>query len=330
MKRKYFKDNQGQVFSLDIMIALIIVTVILGISADAMDIASYKAQDYSLRFSLERTTTDAADILIKSPGSPDEWESNGFNPDIIPGLAKKEIVTGKIAPNSLSLIKILKLKNNYNQLMYGKILPDGVNSSMVIYPVNPSLKPLVIRNDKVPINASEVVVANRTVLCDFLYATIMVGINGHLNSTPFLEQGSEWEVCPHMDHNHPDFKTGNPEWACHHFNVAVYDLNSTDFYVITDPVSATGSAEWGIDRADKQIDCKEKFSRYPILVNDKIAAAMGNDTSAVMWFHTLKKEDSKDSFNAYIVGVLKGTPVNQVKPDYLGPQPCFFVLQVWY
>lgn len=330
MGRKYFEDNEGQIFSLDVMLALIIVTVILGISADAMDMASYKAQDYSLRFSLERTTADAADILIKSPGSPDEWENNGFSQDIIPGLAKKEMSTGKVAPNTLSLIKILKLKGNYNQLMYGKILPDGVNSSMIIYPVNPSLSPLVIKNDKVPAGACEVAVINRTVLCDFLYATTVVGINGHLKPTPSIEQGFEWEVCPHMYHNQPDSQTGDPGWACHHFNVTVYDLNSTDFYVITDPTSVTGSAEWGIDRADKQIDCKEKFSRYPIHVNDKIAAAMGNDTSAVLWFHILTKEGSNNGFNAYIVGVLKGTPMDQVRLDNLGPQPCFFVLQVWY
>ncbi len=328
MGRKYFEDNEGQIFSLDVMLALIIVTVILGISADAMDMASYKAQDYSLRFSLERTTTDAADILIKSPGSPDEWENNGFNPDITPGLAKKEFLTGKIIPNTLSLVKILKLKANYNQLMYGKILPDGVNSSMILYPANPSLSPLVIKNDKVPASASEVAVVNRTVLCDFLYATAVVKINGHLNYP--LEQGFEWEICPHMNHNHSDLKSGYPGWACHHFNITAYDLNSTDFYVITNPVSATDSAEWGIDRADKQIDCKEKFSRYPIIVNDKIAAAMGNDTGAVLWFHILTKEDSPNSFDAYIAGVPKGTPVDQVRIDSLGPQPCFFVLQVWY
>ena len=65
---------KGQAFSLDVMMALVIITVIIGVSANAMDMVSYKAQDYSSRFSLERATVDAADILIKSPGSPDEWE----------------------------------------------------------------------------------------------------------------------------------------------------------------------------------------------------------------------------------------------------------------
>jgi hypothetical protein len=327
-KKNIMNDSWGQAFSLDIMLALIIVTVILGVSADAMDMVSYKAQDYSLRVSLERVTTDAADILIKSSGSPDKWENSGFSLDIVPGLAKKE--EDITVPNTLSLIKILKLKMDYNQLMYGKILPEGVNSSMMIYPTNPSLSPLVIMNNTVPTYASEVAVANRTVLCEFMHVTTVVKMKGRLNSVGYPEQGLEWEVCPHNDHKDPDSKSGDQGWACHHFNVTAFDLNSTDFYVITDPASVTSSARWDIDRADAQTECKEKFSNGPILVNDKITAFMGNGTSAVLWFHILTKGGSKDSFEGYIVGVPKGTPLDQVRLDYLGPQPCFFVLQVWY
>ena len=323
MDRKIFKDdNYGQVFSLDVMIALIIVTVILGVSADAMDMASYKTQDYSLRFSLERTTTDAADILVKSPGSPDNWEN--CSDDVIPGLAENKEV-----PNKLSFFKILKLKSNYNQFICGKILPKNMNSSMIIYPENPSLKPFVIMDDKAPPSACEVAVANRTVLCDFMHITVVIEIKRDSHLWP-TEQERELEICPHNDHNQPDLETRSSGWTCHHFNVTIYDLNSTDFYIITDPVIVTDSARWGIDRADNQMDCKEKFTGGPLLVNDKINAMLGNDTSAVLWFHILTNGNINDGFDSYIIGVPKGTPLNQVKLDYVGPQPCFFVLKVWY
>ncbi|MGZ7118900.1 MAG: hypothetical protein ACXVH2_04265, partial [Methanobacterium sp.] len=79
VKKNKFKDDEvGQAFTLDVMLALIIITVIMGISADAMDMASYKTSDFSARFTLERVTNDAADMLIKTPGSPDNWEL-GFN-----------------------------------------------------------------------------------------------------------------------------------------------------------------------------------------------------------------------------------------------------------
>ena len=329
MKKESFKkDDEGQIFSLDVMMALIIITVILGVSADAMDMISYKSQDYSSRLSLERVTTDAADMLIKSSGSPDKWEDYEFSGDMVPGLAKKE--AGQTVPNTLSLIKILKLKSNYNQLMHGRILPDGVNSSMIIYPLNPSLDPIMVMNNTVPESACEVAVANRTVLCYFMYIYTVIELMGHHNHEWPLEQGLEREVCPHMNHTAYDSKTGDQGWICHHFNVTMSDLNSTDFYIITDPASVTDSARWGIDRADNQRDCNEKFINGPIHVNDKITAVMGNDTKAVLWFHILTKGDSKDSFDGYIVGVPKGTSLDKVRLDYLGPQPCYFVLQVWY
>ncbi|MEL7670509.1 hypothetical protein [Methanobacterium sp.] len=323
-KRDFKKDNKAQIFSLDVLLALIVITVILGISADAMDMVSYKAQDYSSRLSLDGITTDAADMLIKSSGSPDKWEDYGIKSDTVPGLAKRE--AGHTVPNTLSFIKILKLKDNYFPLMYGSILPYGVNSSMVIYPIDHSLSPIIVMNDTVPESASEVAVANRTVLCDFMYVSAVIKIGRPKDQRGLAEQEIEGEVCPQTGHNS---KTGNPGWTCHHFNVTEGDLNSTDFYVVTDPAYVADSARWGIDRADTEGNCNEKFNNVPVLVNDKIAAVMGNDTNAVLWFHVLNG-DSRDSFDSYVIGVPRGTPLDDVKLNYLGPQPCFFVLKVWY
>ncbi|MEN6291380.1 MAG: hypothetical protein ABFD07_05110 [Methanobacterium sp.] len=322
-KRDFKKDNKAQIFSLDVLLALIVITVILGISADAMDLVSYKAQDYSSRLSLEGITTNAADMLIKSSGSPDEWEDYGIKGDTVPGLAKKE--AGRTVPNTLSFIKILKLKDNYAPLMCGSVLPYGVNSSMAIYPIDPSLSPIIVMNDTVPEGASEVAVANRTVLCDFMYISAVIKIKGHKDQQ--WSENQEFEVCPQKGHSNS--KTGDSGWVCHHFNITSGDLNSTDFYVITDPATVTDSARWGIDRADAEGNCNEKFSNVPVLVNDKIAAVMGNDTNAVLWFHVLNG-DSRDSFDSYVIGVPRGTPLDDVKLNYLGPQPCFFVLKVWF
>ena len=322
-KKDFKKDNKAQIFSLDVLLALIIITVILGISADAMDMVSYKAQDYSSRLSLEGITTDAADMLIKSSGSPDKWEDYGITGDTVPGLAKRE--AGCTVPNTLSFIKILKLKDNYAPLMYGSVLPYGVNSSMAIYPIDPSLSPIILVDDRVPESACEVAVVNRTVLCDFMYISAVIKIKGHKNQQ--WSENQEFEVCPQRGHNNS--KTEAFGWTCHHFNVTSGDLNSTDFYVITDPATVTGSARWGIDMADAQKNCNEKFSNVPVLVNNKIAAVMGNSTNAVLWFHVLNG-DSRNSFDSYVIGVPKGTPLDDVKLNYLGPQPCFFVLKVWY
>ena len=322
-KRDFKKDNRAQIFSLDVLLALIIITVILGISADAMDMVSYKAQDYSSRLSLEKVTSDAADTLIKSSGSPDKWEEYEISGSTVPGLAKKE--ENRTVPNTLSFVKILKLKDNYAPLMYGNILPYGVRSSMAIYPIDPSLSPIIVMNDTVQEGACEVAVANRTVLCEFIHISAVIKI-GRLKDQQWSEEG---EVCPHANHNQNNSKTGDSGWTCHHFNVTAGDLNSTDFYVVTDLATVADSAMWEIDRAETQVDCNWKFNKGPILVNDKIAAVMGNDTNAVLWFHVLNG-DSRDNFDSYVIGVPRGTPLDDVKLNYLGPQPCFFVLKVWY
>lgn len=324
------EDEGGQAFTIDVMVAFIVIVVIMGVSADAMDLVSYKAQDYSSRFSLERTTTDTADILIKTPGSPDKWEKYNFNSKVTPGLAKIDVQTEKIVPNTLSYKKIIRLQEKYDELMYGKILPNGVNSSLKIYPINNKLETIIIEDNAPSANAAEIAVANRTVLCDFMYVNILLGMNTHYNPSKQTENGMEGEICPYLDHKRPDFENRKPGWTCQYFNISINDLNTTDFYILTDPSSVTNSAKWGIDKADMQIICNENFGSGPININKKIESVMGNGNKVVLWLHVLTDGNPNDGFNAYIVSVPKGTDPGKVTIDYLSPQPCFFVLQVWY
>lgn len=342
MRKKDFKNEErGQAFSLDVMMALIIITVIIGVSANAMDMVSYKAQDYSARFSLERATTDAADILIKSSGSPDEWEKYVYSTSIVPGLAKKDVVTGRTISNTLTFRKINKLAQKYNTYMNGTILPDGVNSAMYIYPANSSLSVININNKTVPSSATEIAVVNRTVLCDFMYVNIVIGMNAHRNPAFPLEPGYDWENCTHtanvtspiQQHKQPNFETGTPGEACHHFNITKADLETTDFYIITDPRQLTNTApKWLIDRPEQMSENWQSFGSKgeAILVNNRILEVLGSDLEAVMWLHVKTPGDPKDAFDAYIISVPKGTPQDQVDLNYLNPQPAFFVLKTWY
>ncbi|MDD3984807.1 MAG: hypothetical protein PHY59_02715 [Methanobacterium sp.] len=84
-------DGRGQVFTIDVMLALILLTVIIGISADAMNIAGNKLYDYSTETSLNRIANNIADILINTPGIPENWEDIKYSTYITPGLAKYEI-----------------------------------------------------------------------------------------------------------------------------------------------------------------------------------------------------------------------------------------------
>lgn len=75
------------VFSTDLMMALIIITVVLGVSADAMDNVGSKIQDYYYANSVDRITTGAVDMMIKNPGEPQNWEELRTFDGVTPGLA---------------------------------------------------------------------------------------------------------------------------------------------------------------------------------------------------------------------------------------------------
>ncbi len=67
--------NEGQVFTTDMIFAIILVATVLSISSQAYDIASGQMQSYSTRYSLERTINDTTDILVKTSGDPINWET---------------------------------------------------------------------------------------------------------------------------------------------------------------------------------------------------------------------------------------------------------------
>jgi len=132
-------DHSGQVFTIDAMFALLLITVIIGLSANSMDIAGNKACDYSTEQSMDRIAGDTADMLIKTPGSP-YWEELKSFKSITPGLAKLENGTKTTSKNILDMNKISCLKKNPDLLK--KILPSSMSYSLMIYPVDPTLPTL--------------------------------------------------------------------------------------------------------------------------------------------------------------------------------------------
>lgn len=80
-------DNFGQIFTIDALFALLLITVLIGVSANSMDIAGDKIIEYSTEQSFQRIAENMADILIKTPGNPEHWENNKCLATVTPGLA---------------------------------------------------------------------------------------------------------------------------------------------------------------------------------------------------------------------------------------------------
>lgn len=315
-----FEECKGQVFTIDLFLALIIITVVIGMSANAIDMASSKILDSSAGTYLDRIATDAADILINTPGSHD-WEKSNSTILVTPGLTQDKDTGGTI--KVLSYAKISKLKLEYNTLM-GDVLPAGGSSSLTIYPVNSSLGPIQVGNKTPSASVTDVAVVNRTVLVNFRDYQVLTTV------------GSVSEICPHYNftgvtpHYKPNYNNSTPGWNCMPFTVTREDMDADDIYILTDPNPPPDSqAIWMIDGPSNFATNDENFQTQPLLVNNRISTMMSGQDDITLWLHVFTSGDPSKSFNTYLVAVPKGTPSGDIRIEYLNHYPCFFVLKVW-
>lgn len=107
---RIIEDGQGFVFSLDLLLALIPLTILLGTVVMGMDNIMYLSQNTIFQSSLDRHASDVADALVETPGVPYNWEQTG-NPSTI-GLAKYNVKKGLPEENYLSPAKVAAMNNN--------------------------------------------------------------------------------------------------------------------------------------------------------------------------------------------------------------------------
>lgn len=315
-------DDQGQVFSIDALFALILITVVIGMSANAADIAGFKISDYSAGKSLDRIATEAADILINTPGSIN-WEKSNTTSFITPGLAQDDNGS-KNSTKILSYNKIAHLKNEYTELICN-VLPRGASSSLTIEPTKSNLKTMIIGNETPSTDISNVAVVNRTVLVNFKDYTVLINM-GKSTQSDHCPHYSCMKCTGHGSNNHNDSLI----WCCKCFKITQKDFNTTDFYILTDPyASGCNMAGWILDNQDNSSEQLENFQAHPQLVNDKIGSILGDNNEVVCWLHVSISCDSPNQFNTYLVGVPKGTSPEDVRIEYLSPEPCFFIFRVW-
>lgn len=315
-------DEKGFIFSLDVYLSLVIIILILGISADAMDIAGNKIDDFCSEQSYQRITGDVCDILIETSGSPENWDEMRTFTGVSPGLAETKSSSGT---NKLSPEKIKALEKN-PELM-DKLIPEGFKCSVSIYPFDPSL-PIVSVVNQTPNFNTEVYVANRTVVYSYnpyvIYSLTKIekGLDGNFSHYK----------CPHSlikddTHDSPSFKNKKPGWVCNVFKIAPEKLNATDFYLMTGPPHILDKkALWMIDAPDDLTDRVEKFEDHPLDVTCRIRDI---DDNGVLVFHTYTSAEYDKAFKIYLVGVPTGTPLNNVNVNYVGLKSGYFILKIW-
>lgn len=100
-------NERGQIFTLDMFFALALTVLVVSYSGLALEQARRQAEGYALRYSLERTANDAADVLVRTLGLPENWEKNAETLET-PGFAEEN--EGNSVPNTISVMKFGQLR----------------------------------------------------------------------------------------------------------------------------------------------------------------------------------------------------------------------------
>ena len=103
------RDSRGYMFSLDLLLALIPITIILGMVAGDIDNMMYQVQDTVFRGSMDRVAFDTMNTLLETSGTPTNWEETG-NPSVV-GLATYDSSQGPVE-GTIDTAKLTKLKDS--------------------------------------------------------------------------------------------------------------------------------------------------------------------------------------------------------------------------
>ncbi len=186
-------NNKAQLFTLDLLLALVSLTLVLGMSANAIVGVTTQIQEYSTTYAFYVRTNDALDVLVKTSGVPVDWEDSG-NISLV-GLAAWDISNNKPISNYIDAWKYYSLNSSDLVNLLGT---SNYNLSIYIYNMssyNISNFSLPNYGAPVPDNATEIISAERIALIDNLLAIKSASPNGLTNINNTEHGGGATETC---------------------------------------------------------------------------------------------------------------------------------------
>ncbi|MCK9150655.1 hypothetical protein [Methanobacterium alcaliphilum] len=300
--RQLKDDSRGFAFSLDLLLALIPITIILGMAAANMDSMYYLTQETTFQTSLDRVGADTVKSLLETSGQPYDWQTLG-NP-YSPGLATYDSRAKAPIPNYIDPAKLGALNTTLMQEMVGS--PYGYYINITTVNNNSQYYSLGTYNG----SASNIVRIERLVrLSKFTIVSQGVGIR--YNKQP-------------RDYSNPPnpFQTNIAYNNAYDYYVLVYnkDITSASVEINNIAVVRQNDFQGGTTFIRKKIDPAVYGST--ILKN----ATQLQDNSVV-----LKQVASKPGSNldVYIIRVPKGTPENLIDLEGTKPIAGRFVFYIW-
>ena len=353
------KDKYGLLYSTELLISIILLIFIIGIIANLSDDLNEKVLSEEEFSSLEKIAVETSDYLLTNPGNPEDWErdeglNNGIvSRRIIPGLAikKKDIENGefydestndeKVIGNSISYNKLIKIKNNYDDLIDRNLFNNSYKSSMAIYPLNSKIGPLKMGNldDNVNeindnVNDNNIIVVNRTVQCDFYSNFVMYSFNDlELAGNDYIRNADcNHDTNPNLTSHAND---RDSLWLCKNFRIYRKTLEAYNYYLISDESIKISNAYWILESMNRTSDNKQRLNQEVIDLNPFFTEDLENSSNEIYSIHFNVPKDRIDDFRTVLVAVPKNMTNdlmarNELKYDYFKSEEVNYVFKVAY
>jgi|GEM_PF-329015 len=230
-------DLRGQIFSLDLLFALIPLVLVLGMVAADMDNIMYLVQDTVFQGSTDRVAVDTVNALLETSGQPKDWELTGGA--TVAGLAPYDS-NGIPMEGMVSTAKLNALAHGDVQKIVGDNYGFYLDVSEIDNSTNPvSYKPLKnLSTDGVGYNnsATNIVRIEKTALCSNVVYSIKgirgSGSGGTYDMPTFNCFQTNYLSNQTYDYwilvNNTGYKPGNVTTNINGHDVAVYGSDSTN------------------------------------------------------------------------------------------------------
>ena len=293
-------DQRGFAISLDLLLALIPITLVIGFVASDMDNLLFQMEDTVFRSSMDRAAGDAMSTLLETSGTPSDWEING-NTNIV-GLAQLDPSTNTSEQGTIDPLKLAALNTTHVQQLVGSQYGFYFNVSTINKSGTPvSLKTL---GDSSFGNAKDVVRVQRVAQASqFKVVSSLVG--------QILYQGGS------RSFSIPNFQTS-------------YNSNQTyDYWIlITNNIGFTNAT---VNINNNPVNFNSTNITTAAIINSNFLAM--NSTSQGQYYNNTVTLNATGSFpssmDIYIVQAPKNMAPSAITKSSVVPQSSNFILYLW-
>ena len=200
-------NSKGQLIITDLMLYIIILVFVVGMVIYTLNILNDNNVVTLSNNELNHILQDTVDTLVKTEGSPSNWDNVSTNNIKTVGLRKNSSTL------SISYNKLIKLKNN--DYLVDKFIPDGLDYSLNVYSEDNPQNQLHIAGEYSLSNKKNIYSKQVPIIIDYGYDIYAICNDNITNYCPY---------------NHNNLSSN---WICKPFLINKTSLNNGKYYILT-------------------------------------------------------------------------------------------------